>query len=323
MIFFLYGADSFRRRQKLNELKERFMAAVDTFGQSLIILDGSQSTPQELQEKISSGSLFTKKRMIILEGIFNNKNSAVFELLLLLGSKNIGSEDSAIVFNEAEIITGKLKAEAKKLYNFLLKQPYVQEFAPLNNAQTLDFAQKEINKLNGKITGSALSLLVARTGNDLWRLSNEIKKITASSQEKIINDDLIQNLVKGEIEDNIFALTDALGSKNNLLALKLLEEQFAAGLSAEYILAMFQRQLKIMLEIKIIQSQEKLSEAQLAAKLKIHPFVIKKGLNQSAKFSLNELKAIFNRLLTLDYLNKKGRTDLQHELCLLTQNFLN
>ncbi|HNU81755.1 MAG TPA: hypothetical protein PKK65_03435, partial [bacterium] len=65
MIFLLHGADSFRRQQKLNELKQRFMSAIDSLGQSLIILDGRQTSDAELQEKISSGSLFTKKRMVI------------------------------------------------------------------------------------------------------------------------------------------------------------------------------------------------------------------------------------------------------------------
>ena len=55
MIFLLHGADSFRRQQKLNELKQRFMSAIDSLGQSLIILDGSQTSDAELQEKISSG----------------------------------------------------------------------------------------------------------------------------------------------------------------------------------------------------------------------------------------------------------------------------
>lgn len=314
MIFLLHGADSFRRRQKLNELKERFMAAVDTLGQSLIVIDGKQTNPRELQEKISGGSLFTKKRMVIIEDIFANKNEAVFTQLLNLCIKNAGAEDNALIFSEEEISPAKIKAEAKKLYAWLLKQPYVQEFKPLNNAQTSNFAKKEIASQGGTISPSALALLIARTGNDLWRLDNEIKKLIAAGQGKIIDNTSVQDLVKGEIEDNIFALTDALGAKNRILALQLLEEQFAAGLSAEYILAMFQRQIKIMLEIKIIQSENHLSETQLAGKLKLHPFVIKKGLVQSAHFSLAELQHYLSNLLNLDFLNKQGRADIKSEL---------
>ncbi len=318
MIFLLYGADSFRRRQKLNELKERFMAAVDTLGQSLIVIDGKQTDPRELQEKISGGSLFTKKRMVIIEDIFANKNEAVFTQLLNLCIKNAGAEDNALIFSEEEISPAKIKAEAKKLYAWFLKQPYVQEFKLLNNAQTSSFAKKEIANQGGTISPSALALLIARTGNDLWRLDNEIKKLVAAGQEKIIDNTLVQDLVKGEIEDNIFALTDALGAKNSALALKLLEEQFAGGLSAEYILAMYLRQIKIILEIKTIQADNRLSESQLAGKLKLHPFVIKKGLAQSTKFSLIELQKYLDKLLRLDFDSKKGKADIKGELYALS-----
>ncbi len=317
MIFLLHGADSFRRRQKLNELKQRFMSAVDALGQSLISIDGRQSSAAELQEKISSGSLFTKKRMVVLEDFFSNKNEAAFTSALQLCLKNSGAEDNALIFNEDEISPSKLKAEAKKLYAWLLQQPFVQEFKTLNNSQVLDFAKKEIEKLGGKIAPSALSLLVSKTGNDLWRLNNEIKKLTAASEGGVIDAALVQSLVQSEIEDNIFALTDAFGAKNGKLALQLLEEQFAAGLSDEYILAMCQRQFKIILQIKQIQSSGRLSEAQLAAKLKLHPFVVKKGFMQSGKFSIKELNHYFQLFLELDYKNKQGKANLKNELCAL------
>ncbi|MBN2885053.1 DNA polymerase III subunit delta [Patescibacteria group bacterium] len=322
MIFFLYGSDSFRRRQKLNELKERFMSAVDALGQSLIVLDDSKTNPQELQEKISSGSLFTKKRMIVIENIFANKNEAVFTLLLSVCAKNAGADDNAIVFNEEDIVASKLKAEAKKLNNWLKKQPFVQEFKALNPAQVIAFAQKEIQERKSKIEISALNLLCTRTGNDLWQLNNEIAKLTAATGDKIISKNLVEELVKNEIDDNIFALTDALGSKNIKTSLQLLEEQFAAGLSAEYILAMFLRQFKIMLEIKVIQNQGNVSESMIASKLKLHPFVVKKGLSQSNKFSLDELSNLWEQLLELDFRQKKGQVDIKSELYALIAGLL-
>jgi DNA polymerase-3 subunit delta len=314
MIFFLYGADSFRRRQKLNELKERFMSTVDTLGQSLIVIDGAQTTPQILQEKINSGSLFTKKRMVVIENIFLNKNETVFTTLLNICTKNAGADDNAIVFNEAEIVVSKLKAEAKKLNTLLKKQPFVQEFGLLNGNRLLAFAQKEIQKQKGKIEARALSLLCNRVGSDLWRLNNEIAKLTAYAGEKTIDQALVEKMVKSETDDNIFSLTDALGAKNIKLALQLLEKQFAAGLSAEYILVMFQRQFKIMLEIKITQNQGTTNESQIASKLKLHPFVVKKTSSQSNKFSLKELNNYWNQLLNVDFRNKQGHADIKSEL---------
>lgn len=320
MIFLLHGSDSFRRQKKIQELKEKFMAAVDPLGQSFSVIDGSKSSISELNDQMSGGSLFTKKRMLIIENIFLNKQENVFPELLSICSKNTKAENNALVFSEGEIKTSALKAEAKKLYNWLLKQPYVQEFKPLNNSQLLNFAQKEIEKKKGKINPATLSLLIAKTSNDLWRLNNEIDKLVASANGELIEKDLVTQLVKGDIEENVFALIDALVSKNNGLALRLLEEQLAAGLSEEYILNMLQRQIKLMLEVKKLQMSNINSERDIATALKVHPFVAKKSLQQSKNFSQLELESYWQSLLELDFNNKRGQADIKSELYSLIIN---
>ena len=74
MIFFLYGPDTFRRRQKLKALIQRFQEKVDELGQSLSFIDAPKATLRDIQEKIGSASLFAKKRMLVIEDIFANKN---------------------------------------------------------------------------------------------------------------------------------------------------------------------------------------------------------------------------------------------------------
>jgi DNA polymerase III subunit delta len=320
MIFLLHGKDSFRRQTKIKELKEKFMTAVDPLGQSFSFIDGSKSSLAELNDQLSGGSLFTKKRMLIIENIFLNKQENIFSELLSICSKNIKAEDNALIFNEDEIKISTLKAESKKFYQWLLKQPYVQEFKPLNNSQLLNFAQKEIARKKGKINPASLSLLISKTGNDLWRLNNEINKLIAAANGKLIDKDLITQLVKGDIEENIFALTDALVSKNNSLALRIFEEQLVAGLSEEYILSMLQRQIKLMLEIKKLQSNNINQEKDIAIALKVHPFVAKKSLQQSKGFNQLELENYWQALLELDFNNKRGQADIKSELYALIIN---
>lgn len=314
MIFFLHGPDSFRRRQKLNELKDKFMTALDPLGQSLLHLDGAKSSIKELSDHLSSGSLFTKKRMLIIENIFQNKQDDIFPALLKICQKNNNADDNALIFIEEEIKKSSLKTEAKKFATWLLKQPYVQEFKTLNNLQLSNFAKEKIKAKNSQISPSALSLLISKTGNDLWRLNNEIEKLSAASKNQIIDNSLVESLIHGEMEENIFALIDALVAKNNNLALRLLEEQILAGLSQDYILAMLQRQIKILLIIKTLQTKDKLSEKELVTNLKLHPFVIKKSLEQSKKFSLPELHDYWQELLRIDLGNKRGKIDVKSEL---------
>lgn len=314
MIFLLHGPESFRRQQKLKELKDKFINTLDPLGQSLSFLDGSKCNLVNLNDSLASASLFTKKRMLIIENIFLNQQESIFPELLKLCQKNTGNDDNIIIFNEAEIKKTSLKSEVKKFADWLFKQPYVQEFKNLNNVQLASFVREKMTTNKSSISNSALNLLISKTGNDLWRLNNEINKLIAATDKKIINDELVNELVVGEIENNIFALIDALVAKKNELAIRLLEEQLLAGLSIEYILAMLQRQIKIMLSIKIMQNENNLSQNDIVKKLKLHPFVVQKASQQAKNFSLDELHAFWQSLLEIDFNNKKGKSDIINEL---------
>lgn len=314
MIFLLYGPESFRRQEKLKELKNKYIDKLDPLGQSLSILDGVKVSNKELSDKLSSGSLFTKKRMIIIDNIFLNKQESIFPVLLDLIKKNEGDNDNIIIFNEDQIKKTTLKAEAKKLFAYLLKQPYVQEFKELSLEQAKRFSQDLISNQGAKIGYSALNLLIRRVGSDLWRLNNETNKLIATANGAEISDILVKDLITGDIEENIFALTDALGARNPALALRLLEDQLEAGLSLQYILVMLQRQVKIIMSIKLLQAQENLSENEITKRLKLHPYVIKKASAQSRNFSLVELESYWATLLKIDLDSKRGKSDIKSEL---------
>lgn len=314
MIFLLHGPESFRRQEKLKDLKDKYINKLDPLGQSLSVLDGAKVTVKNLSDSLSSGSLFTTKRMLIIENIFENKQDKLFPVLLELIKKNEGDDDNIIIFNEDQIKKTGLKAESKKLLSYLLKQPYVQEFKALTKPQLNSFIQKRINDRGAKISFSALNLIVSKIGDDLWRLSNETNKLIAAANGQEISDKLVNELIKGDIEENIFALTDALGAKNSALVLRLLEEQLEAGMSLQYILAMLQRQVKIMLSIKLLQASSKLSENEINKNLKLHPYVFKKASYQARNFSLAELENYWQTLLHIDLDSKRGRSDIKSEL---------
>ena len=100
------------------------------------------------------------------------------------------------------------------------------------------------------------------------------------------------------------------------MAIKLLDEQIEAGLSEGYLLNMFVRQFRILLSIK--QALEfGLSQRQIASQLKLHPFVLQKGITQASHFTLPVLKNILSRLAEIDYEVKSGRSDYLTGLNLL------
>ncbi|MFA5154827.1 MAG: DNA polymerase III subunit delta [Patescibacteria group bacterium] len=318
MIIFLYGADTFRSRRFLRDLQLKFTRDVDPDASSVSVLDGSAATLKDITERINTGSLFVKKRLVVVENIFQNKKDKIFAALTDYLKKVARDENDVIIFRDEELNTKAtpLKAETKKLFAYLAKQPYSQEFKPLSDSQLLAFIKKEAASYQKEIGVPAASLLLNLTGGDLWLIAGNLRKLAFGSTDKSISTELVQDTVAGSYDENIFGLTDALSAKNKKMAVSLLAEQYAAGLSDEYLIAMLIRQFKILLQIRTALDGPKMP-TDLAAQLRLHPFVVKKGLLQAKNFSAASLKNYLDRLLRLDFGNKTGSGDVKTELTLL------
>lgn len=318
MIIFLYGADTFRSHRMLQEMKTKFIKDIDRDANSLNILDGQTLTLKEIGEKINTGSLFVKKRLVVIENIFRNKKTKIFSELAEYLKKFSTDEDNILIFIDEELNTKDkpLKVDAKKLFVFLNKQKYAQEFQSLSNIQLLNFIKKEALNYNKEMGAAAATMLINLTGGDLWMIASETKKLSFYTSAKMITESDVKELCSGTVNEDIFALTDALSAKNKALALKLLEEQYAAGLSDEYLIAMLVRQFKILLQIRTALDNN-LGQTEIAGQLKLHPYVVKKGLFQARNFSTLNLKNYLNQLIHLDFSNKKGSNQIKTELMLL------
>lgn len=342
MIIFLYGQDSFRSRRKLNELKEKYLKEVDKLGSGLITVAGAKASLAEIAEAAGPSSLLSAKRLIIIEDIFLNKDQAIFEQVKNYFKDNV-KNDNIIIFWDSSLkikkvsarsgsalggknqpvamlvdAAGKDKPLIKKqagLFKFLSEQKYAYSFNLLSNIELANWVKKEVAIRGGKISQRAAEMLVGLVGNDGWQINNEIDKLlnykasaklTAGAAEIEAAD--IQNLTQGNFSENIFALTDALSNKNKSLAVKLLNDQIDAGLSDGYLLNMFTRQFRILLQIR--QALDAGAGARkIASQLKLHPFVIQKGVEQARNFSLPVLKNILSHLARIDFEAKSGRSD--------------
>lgn len=316
MIIFLYGPDTFRSRRLLKEMRLKFTKDVDLAENSLDVINGQETSIEKITEKINTGSLFARKRMIIIENIFQNKKTSIFSQLNKYLPSVEKSEEIITIFRDSEIVQTKIGADAKKLFTFLSKQKYSQEFKNLSPAGINNFIKKEAEGHHKKISQEALLELLKRTGGDLWLISQSIKKAAFGVKNELLSKGDISQYVSEKYNEDIFALTDALSARNKAQAVKILEEQYAAGLSEEYIISMLIRQFKILLRIKEAKN-EGLNPNLIATSLKLHPYVVKKGLAQTNNFTADNLRAYFNRIMDLDKKNKSESVDIKSELLLL------
>lgn len=330
MIIFLYGEDAYSSRQKLKEIKDKFLREVDPSGNSLVIIEGENASVEKINELVSASSLFARKRMVVIEKLLAGKNKTVADQLLLYlknnfetagRSKNDASANNILVFWEGATDD---KAVKNKLFDFLSKQKFVYNFKKLSNTETMNWVRKETELRGAKIKPQAVSVLTSFFSGNLTQLSNEIDKLInykvgknkKSGSEVIIDEDDIAVLVRGSIDENIFALTDAISNKNKATALSLFEKEIEAGVTEINLLRMIIRQFRILLLVRQCLDKSYTSR-KITSQLKLHPFVIQKSLTQVRNFSLLTLKNILNRLIEIDKGIKTGQIDAKSALSII------
>lgn len=332
MIIFLYGDNDFKARQKINEIKKKFFQEVDPNEHSFNVLDGTSIDLDKVSEAVSTGSLFTKKRLTLIENIFSNKKTAFLEeLLSYLQNNSLDKGDDILIIYEPRIKNQKskavkaspngekdspLNAKEKKLFEFLTQQKFVQEFKAFNASELTAWIKTEVAKRGATIKPEAISELVKNNNNNLWQINNEIEKLTNYKTIGEITVSDVEKICTPATDDNIFALTDALGNKNKSLTLKILEDQYRLDATDEYLLAMLLRQFKLILQLKVIMDNGE-NPSKIGPSLGLHPYVAQKSAEQARRFDSQQLKMIINNLTHLDYLNKTGQTDFKTGLNLL------
>lgn len=211
------------------------------------------------------------------------------------------------------------------LFKKLKREGQLMEFPILGGYELTQWIRKEIQKAGGEIDDEAASYLGSIIGGNLWALSNEIKKLCAYCEKRPMTLTEIELLVNASLHHTIFQFTDALGQKNAAASLNLLHNLIENGEELLRIFFMIIRQFRLIIQIKDLKDRN-MRETEIIEKLKLHPFVVRKTLQQCANFDMPRLKKIYGKLLKIDTAVKTGKlkhlaTD-QRDLTLALDKFI-
>lgn len=307
MVIFLYGQDSYRSKQKLNEIIEHYQK-VPKSGLNLVYIDADKNDFPDFYNNFKVASMFAETKLIILKNVFSNTK---FQEDFLKEIKNVESLKDVIVVYEAQAPDERLK-----IFKALAKQCKCQEFGLLENRQLKIWAQKEFEKKNQKINLDALDLLLSYAGNDLWRVSSEINKLSNFKNGLPIKKDDVELQVRPKIETDIFKTIDALAQKNKIQALNFLQKHLDGGESPLYVLSMIAYQFKNLLAVKELADKGMMYDS-IMKKTGLHPFVVKKTYFMCSQFSFDELKNIYHKIFQADSDIKTGKVEAEAALDLL------
>lgn len=305
MILFLYGEDAFRSREKLAEIKNKFLEKTSS-GSVPGVVDFEENKNAKISEKIGTGGLFSEKRLIIVKNLLNAPESVQGEALEFFKGKKYlaGDKNTVVVFWESGV-----PKKGNDVFKYLLKFAKAQNFEKLTGAKLSSWVLERLKKENPEIGISKIALekLIFFCGGDADRLDSEIKKLGSYKEKGEISENDIELLVKAEISANIFETIEALSSGDKKKALRLLHNQMEQDEDPFYVLNMYVYQFRNLLKIGDFYFQGGRDKNQIARQAKIHPYVVQKGMAQLKNFTFPKLKNVYQKLAEIDLGAKTGK----------------
>jgi DNA polymerase-3 subunit delta len=315
MFYLFHGEDEFSRSETLAALKSR-MGDPGLVELNTTVFDGSKITLDELQHVCDSVPFMADRRLVIVEGLFTrlepkgkNRTLSAWQkeyLEKLTQYLERLPETTRLVFAEDRSIS-----EGNPVHRLALadERGHVREFKPPQRRGLNRWIKGRVKKKGGQINPAAVETLAAFVGNDLRLLDQEIEKLVVYvNQARPISEDDVRLLVSYVQEANVFEMVDALGQRDGQRAAKPLHQLLDEGEHPLALLGMIVRQFRIMIQVKELRARG-LSQREIAARLRLHRFVVKKAVRQAMNFSMKQLEAIHRKLLETDVAIKTGQMD--------------
>lgn len=329
MIIYLYGPDTFRSREKLNELQVEFKKKRDPNGLNVVRFKGAEFTAQQFWDAVSSQGLFSPKRMVIVERVVT-AGSVVLQDAILSQLKKLGLdtlESNAVTFwDEGECdgaspprparTSSRARSQKSKkqnrggaqLHQWLLTQRYVFYYPRLQAGEVRTWIFKRARGYGATFAPGSAEVFRAAVGDDLWRADRELQKLAAYRSGAVITrEDIGQFIEQPGEPPTLFEFLDAYVGGDTSLALTTLQDLIAAGTEPVVLAGQLARTIRVVSQVKsYMEDGDVLRKVQIAEDLHIHPFVARKAAQQSARLSWDAIMRMEQLALDLDFIIKNS-----------------
>lgn len=305
-LYLLHGPEEFTKEQALSQLTEQLVPQ-QFKDLNYQMINGTETNAGAIIAACETLPFLSDRRLIVVK----NYNG--------LGGKKDGDEEMLKKYldrvPDSTCLVFYHRGDADKariIYKAIKKHGEAVEFVRLKNPELIRWTTKTFKKYNKEISREDMNYFLIQVGNSLEDIHNEIQKLSsyAGSSPRITRE-AIDKLITPSPEFTVFQLIDAVSARQKGKALQLLEALLDSGQSVFGIVSLIARQMKTMLLCKDYTGKGvSLKTAQDALKAEpygLHPYAVKKGIDQSQNFSMEQLRDYLNKCLELDYGIKSGK----------------
>ncbi|MGI6679065.1 MAG: DNA polymerase III subunit delta [Dehalobacterium sp.] len=273
-------------------------------------IDGKSSSPVQVVNAANILPVFAEKRLVVVYNVFwfsankgeEEKSLQQVNVEPLIEYLNNPSPSTCLVLVAGEKVDGRSKVVKK-----IKKMGQVIEFASLRGMELNKWLEKSLRQRGKKAQPGVFDYLTLAVGNNLNALDQELEKASlfVEKEEEIKLQDVMETASVSSTL-NVFNLMDTISKKDGAAAVLQLRELLRTGESERKIFYLLVRQMRILLLIFSLRKRG-YQEAQIISDSGLHPYVVKKGLQQCQIFTAQELIHALEYLRDMDEKVKSGR----------------
>jgi len=316
---FLVFGDSFLVRQRV--------AALETEHGANALLDanrhrmqGGQLAPPELLGVCQAIPFMDPLRLVVVEGLLataesrsgggsvrgrgrRGGNSAVDNWQALADAIPQMPDTTLLLLSD-----GPLSAN-NSLLRLLRPVCTVEEHTPPRGEQLARWIKETAEAKGAAASPAAIRSMADLVGGDLWTLDQELEKLSLYAAGREIGEADVRLMVSQVREASIFEAVDAMIDGRPEAALRLLAQLRDDGREPLYIIAMVERQLRLLALARDSMDRRLPPEELKRALGTSSDFVIRKTTDQARRHSRQDIAWRYDRLLEADLAIKQGRLD--------------
>ena len=294
-IYLLYGEEAYLKKLYKNRFVKAMVPEGDTMNYRYF--EGKNTNPKEIIDLAETLPFFAERRLIVLEntGFLKNATPELAEYL-----KNM-PETTYMIFVESEL------DKRGKLYKAIKEKGHIVELKRQDEKTLIRWILGMAKKEKLQMSEAAVRYLLAKTGNDMENLGQELEKLFCycMNHTEITAAD-IDEICTTQIGNHIFDMVDAVAAKEQKKALDYYYDLLALKEPPMRILYLLTRQFKLLLEVKDLVGK-RYDKSSIAKTVGLHPFVAGKYMQQCRTFEKKELRNILEEAVDTEEMVKTGR----------------
>jgi len=198
------------------------------------------------------------------------------------------------------ILIGEKLGPWKAYLKALEKQGRVVSFGHPSGKLLIRYIIRGVKQMGKEISSEAAEVMREMVGNHLSEIYQELDKLVSYvGERKTIGVEDVETVVSRVKVHTIFDLTKAVGMKNSLDALRILDQMLEGGEPPLRILTMVTRQFRLIWIAKEMRSQG-ISDGEIGRTLGIPGFFLHGFLAQLGHFTSGELAKAYRLLFETD-----------------------